>query len=95
MFWSKKKVEPRDVACVTCGCIVLKSKVHKVRHSGGSYMDAEGRVTHYIYDDYNYCCSRCKPPYDEVQHLNVLHYYLTIPAKRIEVDEKGKEIKKS
>ena len=94
MFWSKKTVEPTEAPCMDCGCLVRRGKLHKVINSGGAYIEGSTffRTT---YNCDEYYCSRCKPPYDEVHHLERKYYYRIVPETRIEVDVKGKAIKQS
>ena len=81
---AKKFVESIEpYTCTTCGCLVARRRAHKVLVTSGF-----GRV-HFYY------CGRCAPPYNQKFSYNTeVHFYLDQPAKEIEVDEKGKPIKK-
>ena len=82
----ESKYETADTAkaCLECGCIVLTEKMKTVRVNGTWSPRAD------------YYCTRCKPPYDEIEYnrdTGGCRYFRSIPASLVQVTEDGKEVK--
>ncbi len=81
---NKYKTVGTAKACQKCGCLVLTEKLKTVRVRG---VRSAG---------FDYYCTRCKPPYDEIMYGNDIgecNYFRSIPASLVQVTKGGKEIK--
>ncbi len=94
LFRKKKEEEPR--VCTGCGCLMQRAW-KKVEVEGGEGILFGGLTINYgsSWPHTELYCGRCAPPYDiKLSCEGETHFYRIQPSQNIEVDEKGKPIKK-
>lgn len=95
-MWFRKKAAG-FVECVGCGCLMrVARKRVEVERTGTS---SDTGFTYTIYSSpwpsTEHYCGRCAPAYDREEICGgERHYYRSEPSRNIEVDEKGKDIKR-
>ena len=94
-MWFRKKV-PEYKECAGCGCLMRRAR-KKVEAEDSGHRFSDGLSINYgsLWFHIELYCGRCAPPYDlRLSCAEETHFYRIQPPQNIEVDEKGKDIKK-